>query len=701
MNSTSSRAPWPWLGALFAVVVLLSAFLLFQVQPLISKFILPWFGGSPNVWTTCVLFFQVALFAGYAYAHVVATVRPPLVPLLVHLVLLAAATALLPIVPDPSWRPTEAGDPTLRILALLGTCVGVPYLALASTGPLVQSWFSRTFPGKSPYRLYALSNVGSLTALLSYPFLVEPALAVGRQAVMWSWGFAAFAVLCASCAWMAWRRSGPAESGAEEVAGRAPGLRDWLAWLSLPALASLGLLATTNHVCQDVAVIPFLWVVPLALYLLSFIIAFDHERWYVRPAFAGLVVVSTVLLASLDLFPVWMSFDKELVLYFVGLFALCMVCHGELVRHRPAPRYLTSFYLAIAAGGSLGGIFVTLVAPRIFSTYREWPITLVLGYLLALGLLWRVARERHALKGAVVVVGLAGLVVMGRGLGWFSEGTVEGRLTARYNRGYECKVLARLRSFFGVNTVLERYQPEDPALSDRVIYNGQVPHGLQLTDPARTRWPTAYYRPESGVARAITWFSDKGETRVGVIGLGVGTIASYARSGDFYRFYEINPDVELLARRYFRFLEECPGDVGVVLGDARIALEREEARPYHVLVLDAFSGDAIPVHLLTKEAMEVYRRHLAPDGIIAIHISNAYLDLAPVVRGLAADAGLRTLRIWTPGDDSRSFYKADWMLVTNNEGFLKEYAAIEDEDPDPRRSVLWTDTESNLFEVLR
>ncbi|MFO0960264.1 MAG: fused MFS/spermidine synthase [Isosphaeraceae bacterium] len=692
-NPTAGRS----LALLYATTVLISAFLLFQVQPVISKYILPWFGGGPTVWTTCLLFFQLALFAGYAYAHALGRLSSRWARLLIHAGLLAAAVALLPIAPDPSWRSAESGDPTARILALLAVSVGLPYFALSATGPLLQTWFRDSFPGRSPYRLYALSNVGSLAALVSYPFLVEPALPVQQQATAWSRGFGLFAVLCGLAA--AFARRGPsADPHSLDATESAPRPWQWAAWLGLPALASVALLATTNHVCRDVAVVPFLWVAPLALYLLTFIIAFDHERWYLRRTFAALLLPLAVLLSSMDLLPVWLSYDAELALHFLGLFLLCMIAHGELARLRPSPRHLTAFYLAIAAGGGLGGVLVTLVAPRVFDGYLEWPITLVAGFALALGLLWREAGRIRPLIG---LAGLVGLAILAQGQGWFSRELIPGRMGAHYNEGYSCRYLSRTRGFFGVYTVLERRHSADRSLDDRAMFSGQVPHGLQLSG-AMGR-PTTYYGHTSGVGRALDWYSrDSGKPRrVGVVGLGVGTLAAYARPGDTYRFYEISDDVERIARDWFRFLGDCRGTVEVEIGDGRIALEREDDQQFDVLVIDAFSGDAIPAHLLTREAMELYLRHLAPGGTIAIHISNAYLDLAPVVRGLAREADMGTVRIWSSSHQAEGLYMADWYLLSRDAAFLDALRPSEDEDPEPRRVLHWTDARSNLFEILQ
>jgi hypothetical protein len=704
---TTSKAAFgaagPWPRVTFALTILLSAFLLFQVQPLVSKAILPWFGGCPAVWTTCMLFFQMLLFGGYLYAHLLQRWLVPRHQVAVHLVLVAVALAVLPIIPGPGDKPVDSSYPTWHILLLLLTTVGLPYFALSATSPLVQAWFGTRCQGQSPYRLYALSNFGSLAALLTYPLFFEPAFDLSRQSTLWSGAFLLYAGLCAvslACMWQFCDR----QWLATESPGSAPGLSasdggvsaptwpDRAAWLLLPACASLMLLATTNHVCQDVAVVPMLWVLPLALYLLSFIICFDHARWYVRPVWAGAAVVALLGAAANDLLhsDTPLSLVEELLLYFAMLFFVCMVCHGELVRRKPNPRYLTEFYLMIAAGGAVGGLLVAVVAPLVFSSYLEWPIGLVVSGVLALGLLNPVRlqgrRQLACYLGSVLVVGVAlyGLASWRLSLWPF----------------HVDRTIERARNFFGVISVQEYYH-DDPARRQYLLMHGRITHGYQFADPVKRKWATSYYGENSAVGKAIRYFQRSGSVRVGAIGLGVGTLASYAQPKDVFRFYEINPEVLRLAHERFHYLGDCRGKWDVVLGDARLSLEGELAQRYQVLVLDAFSGDAIPTHLLTREAFEVYQRHLAENGVIAVHVSNKYLRLVPVVRRLAEDCGLKTTRISAEKDEERLLSSNEWVLVTRNEAFLKAhppqpaYSAADDQ-----HVRLWTDQYSNLFQIL-
>jgi hypothetical protein len=706
-----------WLGWNFALAILVSAFLLFQVQPLISKSILPWFGGCPAVWTTAMLFFQTALFAGYVYAHLLQRWLRPRQQAAVHFVVVAAALAALVLMrlpPGPSWKPLDSSHPTWHVLVLLSASVGLPYFALSATSPLIQAWFSRVWADRSPYRLYALSNVGSLAGLLSYPFLFEPAFDLTQQSGMWFLGFVVYGVLCAAAlACLAGMRHadsgervGEAPSqGPAEAPAAAPGMRDRLLWLALPAAASLMLLATTNHVCQNIAVVPFLWVVPLTLYLLSFIICFDHQRWYVRGLWATAAVLALVAAAGNDEF--WwfeyrLNIAQELALYFAALFCTCMVCHGELVRLKPDPRHLTEFYLLISAGGALGGIFVGLVAPLVFTTFFEWSIGLVLSCaiaitVLALSALRRtvaladdtIARQAAAAARLLLVpAAIGGLVyiVMWQVTGW-------------------APAIDRARNFYGVVSVFE-YDRDDPQKHERILKHGAITHGEQYLDPVKSHWATTYYSEQSGVGRTIRFFRERGPVRVGMVGLGVGTLATYARPGDRYRFYEINPEVLRMARAHFTYLADCQVTPEVEMGDARLSLERElstdDPPQFDVLVLDAFSGDSIPAHLLTEEAFEIYRPHVAPGGVIAVHITNRYLYLAPVVRGLARHFGLDTVRIYTPDDKTRAIGHSDWMMLTNNQDFLRAVKPSPPPDAEDDFSVpLWTDQYNNLFQILR
>ncbi|MFZ4764847.1 MAG: spermidine synthase [Roseimicrobium sp.] len=695
----------------FGLLSLLSAFLLFQVQPIIGKLILPWFGGTPSVWTTCMLFFQTVLFAGYAYAHAL-TRLPRRWQGGIHAVLVLAAVAVLPIAPGPEWKPTGTEDPAGRILLLLLANVALPYFVLSSTSPLVQVWFSRAGTAQAPWRLYALSNIGSLAALLSYPFLFEPLWSLPQQTWLWSGAFGLFALLSWLGAWGDWNRAQAERStGVGRDDGEAlPKPPSWwrrLLWLVLPAVASVLLLAATNHLCQDVAVIPFLWVVPLSLYLLTFIICFEHERWYVRVLW-GLPALAVMLLAAThgplaeilngivkDGGEHWWEpilspdFRGEIALVCTAVFLGCMVCHGELARLKPHPQQLTEFYLMMSAGGALGGLFVTLVAPRLFTTYLEWPgVLLVTFAIVGIALLhtaWQLRRRWLRLLCAILLV----LV--------FSPGIVFMAL-----QGFAVeKRLERVRNFYGAISVED--SSDDDGAGWRTLYHGGIIHGTQYLAEEWRDEPISYYGPETGIGRALTMLKDRPDARVGVVGMGTATAAAYGQSGHHFRFYEINPEIVRIARQYFFYLgdmEKRGGTVTVAMGDARRNLEREPSQGFDVLLLDAFSGDSVPVHLLTREAFQIYLRHMKPDGVIAVHVSNRYLTLAPVVQKVALTLGWKTTLVTTVLDGFQE--TTDYLMVTNNEAFLKANpsAAPEEGELTEEEVSLWTDQKHNLFEIL-
>jgi len=702
------QEPGEQLALGFALTIFTSAFLLFQIEPLISKVILPWFGGSPAVWTTCLLFFQTLLFFGYAYAHLSARLFTRHTQALVQLALVALALVVMPLAPQAHAKPTGALHPTLGVLKLLAETVGLPYFLLSSTGPLVQGWFGQAFPGRAPYRLYALSNAASLLALVSYPTLVEPALTTEAQARLWSWGFVAYAALLSFGAWSRLRArvDGPLSERAAPsipVVSPRPTFARRALWVGLPAFASVHLLATTNHVCENVAVIPFLWVAPLALYLLSFVIAFDGPRWYTRRAFAIACVVLALLVGCIDSvgdglehFGVALGFRGLLGLDFSLLFVVCMLCHGELVRLKPSADRLTEFYLWVALGGALGGLFVSILCPALFSTFLEWSLGLLAAFALGLGVLFstfRAARTsalddapppaRRSLKFGLAAALASGLALIA------------------YYQIDDDPPLAVARNFYGTVAVYD-VDAGDPAARHYSLTHGIVVHGRQYHAPEKQDLPLAYYAEQAGVGRALRFFAGDPNLKVGAVGLGVGTLAHYVHAGQHLAFYEINPEVVRLAEKYFTYLSRCGAACSLVMGDARLSLERQESQDFHVLVLDAFSGDAVPTHLLTRQAFDLYLRHLRPDGVIAVNITNRQLDLAPVLEGLAAHAGLGAVRVYSDDDSAHLLYHADWMLLTRNAQFIAQTPPrLPPGAPRTKRAVLWTDSYSNLFELLK
>ena len=663
----------------YAVTVSLSAFLLFLVQPLIAKQILPWFGGSAAVWTTCMVFFQSGLLAGYAYADTAVKKLRPAAQGGTHAALLIVSLAMLPAAPGAAWKPGSHDDPVLAILGMLVAVIGLPYFLLASTSPLLQAWFARSFPSRTPYRLFALSNLAAVFALVSYPFYIEPWAPVRAQVLAWSAGYAVFVALGAAAAWhVARRRPGPvAPPAAGASAASPPTIAARLNWLALATLGVVLLLAVTNHLSQNVASVPFMWVAPLSLYLLTFVLCFDVDRWYRRRFFLVLLAASLVamslLLDSLDL-------DLVAPVFLAGLFVACMVCHGELAALRPDPRHLTSYYLIIALGGALGGVLVGILAPLALVGYFELGLALVACALLLLARL-AVLRSRYA-----VAFGIALPVTI-----WGSAAQID-----KFTDG----TLYTSRNFYGAVSV--RDFDGDPPW--RSLRHGAILHGGQYLAPeSRRLQPSTYYSPQSGIGMALERLDRP--ARIGVVGLGAGTLATYGRAGDVMRIYEIDPEMLAIAQHYFTFMRDSRAEIQTVPGDARLSLEREPSQRFDLLAVDAFSGDAIPAHLLTAEAFDVYLRHLQPDGLLLVHATNRYLDLPPVIARVAREKGLHALLIAHDGSDLEDTHmsRTDWVVMTRSAGPLAPLASdwrVRRLEADPARS-LWTDDFNNLFQALK
>jgi len=677
---------------LFASTILLSAFLLFLVQPIIAKQILPWFGGTSAVWTTCLVFFQVVLLAGYTYSHLITRYLAPKQQARLHIALLVISLLFLPIVPSEALKPAAGADAALRIVVLLMATIGLPYFLLSSTGPLLQKWVAPRFPEKSVYRLFALSNFGSLIGLLAFPFAIEPFSTSHVQSIVWSAAYAVFAVACALSAWKASQSmdsSGIAatRTNAPEREGPPPRLAEYALWLAFAALGSVLLLATTSHITQNIASVPFLWVLPLSLYLLTFVVAFEgrggrgwyQRNWYLFPTLLLLVAMAAGLSANRGV----LDISLAVPLYTLGMLMAAFFCNGELALSKPVPRYLTQFYLTISLGGALGGLLVGLVAPRVFPTYFELPVALVLLASLAVF----VARKTRWLVGPAVVAALA--------TGWFGS---------EYIGFLRDEAVFMQRNFYGTLRVKEQGQGDQQV---RRLLHGVILHGEQQTINAKRLEPGTYYARTSGIGRAIEAKQEIGAVRLGFVGLGVGTLSAYGRACDIVRFYELDPDVLALAKSQFSYLSSSPAAIEYVIGDARLSMERELAagspQGYDVLAIDAFSSDSIPVHLITAEATSLFFKHLKPDGVLAYHISNRFLDLKPVLANIARANGL-VVRLITdsPGDDSAASI-TDWVLLARSpEAFEAERLAevAEAIAPNPDFS-LWTDQFNNLIDVLK
>ena len=666
----------------YAGTIFLSSFLLFLVQPIIAKQILPWFGGSAAVWTTCLVFFQAVLLAGYGYADL--TTRLGLRrQAMLHVGLLVVSLACVPILASSGWKPQGDEEPVGRILLLLLVTIGLPYFLLSTTTPLLQAWYWQRFRTAVPYRLFALSNFASLLALIGFPVLFEPYFTLPQLGWGWSGLYAVLILLCGATAWRSMRAIVALPAAGEGNAPAAAPLTGavQLAWMGLAALASVMLLAVSNHVTQNISSVPFLWVLPLALYLLTFILAFDHPRWYLR----------TPLLVLLGVLTPWMAWEISSLrlvvavpLYFTGMFVACMVCHGELARLKPDPAHLTRFYLMISVGGAVGAVLVAIAAPLLLPGYFELGIALVL---LALLLPYRLAGLARVAGFAVAALTL-GLVVRGA-------------------MDYATDMRVMERDFYGVVRTRDRPEP----VPYRAMYHGAIMHGGQLLGENYRNTPADYFGPTSGYGRVFAALRELEPSRtrdIGVIGLGAGVIASYGRPGDTLVFYEISPRVVDIAKREFTFLKDTAAKTSLVMGDGRLSLEREAPKGYDVLGIDAFSGDSIPMHLITREAMALYAKHIKPDGVIVFQATNRYVDLPPVIMRLAAELGFEAVLVsdYPEEDQNGAGYwrsSTDQVLVTRNKALLASSHLKEAATPIEDRKDLptFTDAHHNLLRILK
>jgi SAM-dependent methyltransferase len=667
---------------LYSLTIFLSAFLLFAAEPIAAKQLLPSLGGSSAVWTTCLVFFSAVLLLGYLYAHWLSSRCTPVQQAMLHVVLLTAAVLTLgnPVRPNPA---AVSYHPAWTVFRVLLTVIGLPYLVLSSTTPLLTAWYAENFAGRSPYRLFALSNLASLLALASYPVLIEPQLTMTRQRVWWSSGFLLFAVLCGAIAWQGRRRAQAtrllvSEPDQQQVGGK-PAF-----WFLLAAGGGMMLTAVTSHLSENIAAIPLLWLPPLALYLLSFILAFQGAWRPIRQSTLRLVLVAVASMAyALRDIRMPLPIMLSVPLFLIGLFLTCFFLHGELYARRPARAAgLTRFYLVTAAGGAAGTLLVGVIAPLLLRANYDLACTLVVVAMVAVAAVWQ---DGWNLRLLWVVVVVAAVVVLGKQVGQYDDDAV-----------------ALMRNFYGTLRVRETHLPPQSD-TDRQLLNGTIEHGAEWFAPQYRDQPLTYYAPDSGLGLAMRLCCGRGTKRVGVIGLGTGTIAAYGNAGDVFRFYEINPLVERVARHWFTFLRDSSAQVDVVLGDARLSLAAEPAQHFNVIAVDAFSGDAIPVHLLTREALALYRRHLQPGGIIAFHVSNRYIDLEPVVAAIAHDAGLQAMSVHSHEDKQNGYYYADWILVTADQTFLGQPEMVNNAFPTPwlPQFRLWTDNYSSVFPLLK
>lgn len=682
--------------SLYAATMALAGFLLFQVQPVLAKFILPWFGGSATTWIVCMLFFQMALLAGYAHAY--AVTRPFRVPVQAKLqiAIIALSLLLLPITPSDGWKPGEGSDPTWRIVALLAASVGIPYMVLATTSPLLSRWLARVDSSLDPSRFFAASNLGSFVGLLSYPFVFERVMSSEQQTMLWSIAYVVYGALFAGCAFIAMRAKDEPAAQADAVAGAQADQP--LLWLVYSMLGSVLLLASTNAITQWSAVIPFLWIAPLSLYLLTFVIAFGHQKLYARVPF----ILIFLALAAAALWSSSPDSGREMIeqvaLHCAVVFFGCMICHGEMVRLQPEPARLPKFYLTISAGGALGGVLVALVAPVTLHDYFEHPAVLI-----AIGLagVILIARTPIAPRWRYGAAGLAALMLIGA-----TAGAIQQELEPEY------ELIERVRNFYGVVKISQ--EDEDEPKHQIVMTQAGVEQGSQWQAPALKMQPYCSFDATSGVGLAIFQHAKRranpeAPLRVGIIGLGAGMLAAHGKSGDVIRYYEINPAVKDLTERYFTFLKEGKAKSDVLLGDGRLVLERQlkqgEPQQFDVLVIDAFRGAAPPMHLMTQEAFDIYLKHLAPNGIIAINFEMNTFEMAPLHRGMAKLFGLDVGWVETkPRRELDCTEPVSWALYTKDKA-LFDVPAIRASlsqwrDRDTSSGIVWTDRSSNLMSIL-
>jgi hypothetical protein len=722
----------------FTAALFIGSAQLFIVQPMIAKAVLPLLGGTPAVWNTCMVFFQLALLAGYLYAHAGAKLFGARRQALVHIPVVLVSLFALPIAIAPGTVPPPSANTSWWLLQLLVQTVGIPFFVVSTTAPMLQRWFATTGhpSARDPYFLYAASNAGSLLALVGYPLIVEPTLRLGEQSQLWSVGYSVLAILTAACAaglwWSSSRIATPVEEHVPEPDTPAPSLHDRVRWTALSFAPSSLLLGVTTFVTTDIAAVPLLWVAPLAIYLLTFVLVFSRRTLIPHAAVVRALPIIVLPVTMMIGLSTQLSTGLQLFVHLMTFFVAAMACHGELARSRPAAKHLTEFYLFMSIGGALGGLFNALVAPVAFSSVIEYPLALAVACFLAIPhrSAWTL---RHAWRDVAVAAAIGGVTA---GLLFvFQRGIMHGRVgmtvlflipavacfrfsrqPVRFALGVLVMVVAsgtymdafnrlvvRERSYFGVHRVTM-----DASGERRLFAHGNTLHGGQFIGTDRSRDPLTYYHRASPIGQAL---SATGISRrhIGVVGLGIGTLAAYGEPGQDWVFYEIDPAVERIARdsRYFTYLADSRANVSVVLGDARLSLANARPAAYDLLVLDAFSSDAIPVHLLTGEALQLYREKLAPGALIAFHISNRHLDLEPVLGNLAAAAGMASLtqlHVAPPGAATNEYkLSSQWVLLAPTAADLAAFAAdarwrATRQQPG---AAVWTDDFSNVLSVMR
>ena len=668
---------------LYGITIFLGAFLLFLIEPMAAKQLLPVLGGSSAVWLTCLVFFQTTLLLGYLYAHWVTGCQATTWRRHVYLVTLAAAVVLLiaqRIFPADSGR--GSGHPVSTIFTTLAFTIGLPFLLLSATSPLLQVWLQRAKGGAIPFRLFALSNLGSLLALIAYPFLVEPHLTLKLQRGLWSAGFIVYACLCSVIA-----RQLPAApttvSTEETPLVKSASSKAKLLWFLLPMAAAMQLSAVTSHLTVNIAAIPLLWMLPLAVYLLTFILAFEFPSLYRRGIVVRLLVVMLASLGyAISKTDVSLPIGVAILFFLTECFLAGLFCHAEAYALRPEqPTETTLFYLLIAAGGATGTFFIGIASPLIFSANYDLAISFFVTAALAVVVTWSDGWPQRLL--------------------WSTATALLLYFTFMLHTAYAREAILEVRNFYGTLRIKQMIGPHGG--TERMLLNGAIQHGTQLFAPGLTRTPTTYYADDSGIGIALHHCCDTRPRNIAVIGLGTGTIATYGAANDRIRFYEINPLVRPIAQNLFTYLRDSPAQISFADGDARTSLAREAPQSFDVIAVDAFSGDAIPLHLLTIEAITLYKKHLAPDGVLAFHVSNQYLNLAPEIAKLADAANLQARLIESQPEDSLGAYRATWILLTSSPTFFDQpaVAAAASAVPPDSRLHVWTDDYSSILPILQ
>lgn len=666
--------------SLFAGAIFLGSFLLFLVEPIAAKQLLPALGGSAAVWITCLVFFQTALLLAYLYAHWFAQRSH----WILHFVLLLLATASA-IAWSIESIPLSSANPVASIFFALSITIGLPFLMLGATSPLLQVWLARIHLSGIPWRLYALSNLASLLALALYPTLVEPNFPLHAQRLLWSCGFAAFALVSAVLTWKTRTQTQATAqpAGIDESQIAAAPFSHKLLWVLLPMGAAMQLCAVTSYLTANIAAIPLLWILPLAVYLITIILAFQFPTFLPRGIITRLLVVMLASLAyMLSQVDVSLPIRVGIAFFLVEVLISCLFCHSEAYALRPQrSSESTLFYLFFAGGGALGSFLIGIASPLIFANNYDLVLTFLATALLALAVTWTSGWPQRLLWSTASILLLV-LVFM-------------------LHTAYQRDTPLAIRNFYGSLRVRQSIQY--PGATVRTLLNGIIQHGTQIFSPELSRTPTTYYANDSGIGIALHQCCPGRARKIGIIGLGVGTIAAYGQPGDRIEFYEINPAVSPIARNLFTYLRDSAATIDVVEGDARTSLAAEAPQHFDVLVVDAFSGDAIPLHLLTTQAVALYRRHLAPGGILAFHISNQHVDLEPEIALLAEAAGMQAMRVSSGANQETGEYSATWMLLTDNPDFfsLPAVAGHVRKPVHNSRIQVWTDDYSSLLPLLR